>query len=75
MSKSGQPPSFSAIPISFHSVDSVRKKNAAKGKTRDQKIVSVKQLSKIAFTVHTLYRLSGGHCTYGTYVVPPVIEE
>ena len=35
---------------------------------------SVKQLSKIASTVHTLYRPSGGPCIYGTYVGLPVAK-
>ena len=40
-----------------------------------QNTSSVQQLSKIADMVHVLYCLSwGGHCIYGTYIVPPIVE-
>ena len=76
MSQTGKPPSFSTIPISLHSVDSVRKSCSQRDNMQDHRIQAQwSNESKITATVHIrCTALLGGLCIYGTQVVPPVVE-
>ena len=77
MLKTGKPPSFSTVPISFHSLGSVINWCNQRENMRDHRIaykLSKANIQKKFLRYMRCTARLGCHCIYGIYVVPPIIE-